>query len=77
MWQGLLPPNQLDKARERRQKEPKQTPGAPETDDLLSYVDTPDLTGLVMDNWATFAPVLENSDRTRAALDTTKVYPAD
>ncbi len=73
-WQELLRPNQLDKAQDRRRKEPAQRPGALETDDLLSYVDTPDLTGLVMGQWSTFAPVFQSDTRTQAAFDTLNVY---
>lgn len=43
-------------------------------DDLLSYVDTPVLTRLVLNEWSRFAPVFRNRDRIKASFNALNVY---
>jgi hypothetical protein len=73
-WQQLISENDLGSTVERQGLEPKQRPGALRTDDLLSYVDTPILTKLVLNQWSRFAPVFGNRDRMKQSFNAFVVY---
>ena len=73
-WQQLISASDLAETINRKNLEPKVRPGAQETDDLLSYVDTGVLTKLIVDRWSQFAPVFGNVKRTKQCLNAFVVY---
>lgn len=73
-WVSLIGDRALAATEDRRQQEPKQRPGALESDDLLSYVDLPILTTLILKQWPVFKPVFGNYERAKVAFNAFTVY---
>jgi hypothetical protein len=73
-WHTRLSQKELEHAEARRVEEPRVRPGALETDDLLSYIDTSILTRLITENWEKFKPVFGNIKRSKVAFEALNVY---
>lgn len=63
-WIGVSGAPVRDSLEEKRAAEAKRRDGAPIPNDLLEYVETYHLTGMVLKNWERFQPVFDDKKRT-------------